>query len=284
MDREAWRAAVPGVTKSWTWLSDWTELKLKLWNALLDIPAPTGLLDHCWESTGFLHPRAPSLKKLNLFHAFQTVRTLDTHFTPTSWSQQPWEADFTSLIVLSPYSVLFSRDWRKGEFKRDEGLLSSQPASQPARRRTGRVQVSAQWVQTPTAVMIPCHGRRFMRNKDYFAATELRMWRNFTSTDEEEQAGGTSPMSCLPLLLPWCQWRERLGHWGLPCWPVLAPGRHGKSSHPLTLTPVSSIELTVLNHRSALINGKIKSKVERTHWKKTESQPSKKKKRNWLKL
>ena len=26
MDREAWHAAVPGVTKSWTQLSDWTEL------------------------------------------------------------------------------------------------------------------------------------------------------------------------------------------------------------------------------------------------------------------
>ena len=26
MDREAWRAAFHGVTKSWTWLSDWTEL------------------------------------------------------------------------------------------------------------------------------------------------------------------------------------------------------------------------------------------------------------------
>ena len=25
MDREAWRAAVHGVAKSWTWLSDWTE-------------------------------------------------------------------------------------------------------------------------------------------------------------------------------------------------------------------------------------------------------------------
>ena len=26
MDREAWHAAVHGVTKNWTWLSDWTEL------------------------------------------------------------------------------------------------------------------------------------------------------------------------------------------------------------------------------------------------------------------
>ena len=26
LDREAWRAAVHGVTKSWTWLIDWTEL------------------------------------------------------------------------------------------------------------------------------------------------------------------------------------------------------------------------------------------------------------------
>ena len=29
MDRKAWRAAVHGVTGSWTWLSDWTELN---WN------------------------------------------------------------------------------------------------------------------------------------------------------------------------------------------------------------------------------------------------------------
>ena len=26
MDREAWLAVVHGVTRSWTWLSDWTEL------------------------------------------------------------------------------------------------------------------------------------------------------------------------------------------------------------------------------------------------------------------
>ena len=28
MDRESWHAAVHGVTKSWTWLSDWTELNI----------------------------------------------------------------------------------------------------------------------------------------------------------------------------------------------------------------------------------------------------------------
>ena len=32
MDREAWRAAIHGVAKSWTWLSDWTELNLKFNN------------------------------------------------------------------------------------------------------------------------------------------------------------------------------------------------------------------------------------------------------------
>ena len=30
MDREAWHAAVHGVAKSWTWLSDWTELNSDL--------------------------------------------------------------------------------------------------------------------------------------------------------------------------------------------------------------------------------------------------------------
>ena len=30
MDREAWHAVVHGVTKSWTWLSDWSELRYKI--------------------------------------------------------------------------------------------------------------------------------------------------------------------------------------------------------------------------------------------------------------
>ena len=40
MDREAWRAAVHGVAKSWTWLSNWTELK-------------AGVVGQMWESNFF---------------------------------------------------------------------------------------------------------------------------------------------------------------------------------------------------------------------------------------
>ena len=32
MDRKAWRAVIHGVTKSWTWLTDWTELNLTEWS------------------------------------------------------------------------------------------------------------------------------------------------------------------------------------------------------------------------------------------------------------
>ena len=34
MDREAWHAAVPGVAKSRTWLSDWTELTSSTYNSI----------------------------------------------------------------------------------------------------------------------------------------------------------------------------------------------------------------------------------------------------------
>ena len=36
MDREAWRAAIHGVTESRTWLSDWTELNWRKLNILTD--------------------------------------------------------------------------------------------------------------------------------------------------------------------------------------------------------------------------------------------------------
>ena len=40
MDREAWYAAVHRVTKSWIWLSDWTELN---WKKPLGFPSASGV-------------------------------------------------------------------------------------------------------------------------------------------------------------------------------------------------------------------------------------------------
>ena len=44
MDREAWRAAVHGVTKSRTWLSDWTELIHKNWEVKIKLPPDNGTI------------------------------------------------------------------------------------------------------------------------------------------------------------------------------------------------------------------------------------------------
>ena len=40
MDREAWSAAVYGVTKTWTWLSDWTELNWIYWFRIIMLLLP----------------------------------------------------------------------------------------------------------------------------------------------------------------------------------------------------------------------------------------------------
>ena len=44
-DREAWRAAVHGVAKSWTWLSDWTAMREKV----IEFSSTLGWLD--WTDT-----------------------------------------------------------------------------------------------------------------------------------------------------------------------------------------------------------------------------------------
>ena len=38
VDRETWHAAVHGVAKSWTWLSDWTELNWLFWKKSYNKP------------------------------------------------------------------------------------------------------------------------------------------------------------------------------------------------------------------------------------------------------
>ena len=65
MDREAWRAAVHGVTKSWTQLSDWTELNWTKLRALC----------------GHLHEWNSSIITCNLFPVSQFPGPKESFFT-----------------------------------------------------------------------------------------------------------------------------------------------------------------------------------------------------------
>ena len=49
MDREAWHAAVHGVTKSQTWLSDWTELNYEVWMGARSQKGPPMIAKHCYQ-------------------------------------------------------------------------------------------------------------------------------------------------------------------------------------------------------------------------------------------
>ena len=54
MDREAWRAVVHRVTKSWTWLSDWTELNQTEPNPSLKGASGRGCMCFTWGFTPVL--------------------------------------------------------------------------------------------------------------------------------------------------------------------------------------------------------------------------------------
>jgi len=87
MDREAWRAAVHGVTKSQTWLSDWTELKEFLRNWCSRMPALSIWVSgaeslHSWASS-WCWPCHSGLHSENHCLCHLT-------FTLEEWRQQDW--------------------------------------------------------------------------------------------------------------------------------------------------------------------------------------------------
>ena len=59
MDREAWRAACHGVTKSWTQLSDWTELNSP------NIEAPQYIRQTLTDRNGKIHSNAIIVEDFN---------------------------------------------------------------------------------------------------------------------------------------------------------------------------------------------------------------------------
>ena len=71
MDREAWRAAIHGAAKSWTWLSDWTDLNVGQM-MLPSLPFEDKLLFICFLS-------APHSRES---HSLITSRTTEAHRKP----------------------------------------------------------------------------------------------------------------------------------------------------------------------------------------------------------
>ena len=99
MDREAWHAAIHGVTKSWTWLSDWTEIwgnprieiiksvpkNIQLSKDLsYQIPWNTECLPPPWTPSGLLTVNRYSSMEFNLRRGRWQMPLLFTHW------QHPW--------------------------------------------------------------------------------------------------------------------------------------------------------------------------------------------------
>ena len=55
IDREAWRAAIHGVAKSWTWLSDWSDLIWSEWSTKILTYQLSWILPACFEHLLFCH-------------------------------------------------------------------------------------------------------------------------------------------------------------------------------------------------------------------------------------
>ena len=95
MDREAWRAAVHGVAKSWTQLSDWSELKMSHPSKNAFVSVNDGLLKICEKAiTGLVSPCGfqPHFKKIK-----QTLQSL--HFQCLPVPPATWH----SWVPVSPF-------------------------------------------------------------------------------------------------------------------------------------------------------------------------------------
>ena len=93
MDREAWHAAVHGVAKSCTWLSDWTELNwfaMKWWDWM-----PWSYFSECWVLSQFFHSPLSLLSRDSLVLCLKQAH---------SWSSLQ---EIQIVGVLFDYGVVF---------------------------------------------------------------------------------------------------------------------------------------------------------------------------------
>ena len=105
MDREAWRAAVHGVTKSQIWLSDWTELNWHI--ALYKFKLPFWGPDCCWMHQRHLGIIGYGWTEHNLCHGQGNVPTfalINVH----SGVQHSSKISFSQLCRVYPFGCVSS--------------------------------------------------------------------------------------------------------------------------------------------------------------------------------
>ena len=77
MDREAWHAAVHGVTKSWTWLSNWTELNWRVFYIFwTEVPYQTYTLQIFSSILRVVFPVNGAFLKHNSFLNFDKIQLI----------------------------------------------------------------------------------------------------------------------------------------------------------------------------------------------------------------
>ena len=107
MDREAWRAAIHGVAKSWTQLRDWTELNQTEWSSgfpyFLQFKSEFGNKEfviwatgNSWSCFCGLHRASPSLTAKNIINLISVL---------TIW----WCPSVESSLVLLEHGVCYNQ-------------------------------------------------------------------------------------------------------------------------------------------------------------------------------
>ena len=110
MDREAWHAAIHGVTKSRTWLSDWTELTEVLWRKQL-----------C--SHAFMLSRSDSLWPHGLQHAWPSCPSPTPGVYPNPCPLSRWCHPTISSSVV-PFSFCLQSLIASGSFPMSQSFTS----------------------------------------------------------------------------------------------------------------------------------------------------------------
>ena len=89
MDRGAWCAAIHGVAKSQTWLSNWTELNLKQFLSSINLAIESNAF--CWEAMAWVVSSVTNIPKLRgSFHKVELAAASRYCFESSWWCPWVW--------------------------------------------------------------------------------------------------------------------------------------------------------------------------------------------------